>query len=200
MQPILSFVFRHLFVILASFLVILAAALSYHFAAPPESGHKTVAAAKAAPPTTTSTEPVEIFQKAFWKRPTANDKILHAERREWADAGGVKKWQWFIAVQPSPELVKHLREDNAFNLVHATAADPIEGGPSWFSFDSKGADILQSPLGGMRLIFSQTGNVLYATDSGGGFHAGAPEAPRPLPATVATSRLPLTPPPNPTRP
>lgn len=27
------------------------------------------------------------------------------------------KWQWFIVVQPSPELVKYLRDDNAFGLV-----------------------------------------------------------------------------------
>lgn len=44
-------------------------------------------------PTTTLSDPVAVFQRAFWKRPAADDKILHAERREWSGADGVQKWQ-----------------------------------------------------------------------------------------------------------
>ena len=30
----------------------------------------------------TNDDPQEVFQRAFWRRPTAEDRILHAERRE----------------------------------------------------------------------------------------------------------------------
>jgi len=151
------------------------------------------------PPTTTLTDSTEIFQKAFWKRPGANDKILHAERREWADADGVKKWQWFIAVEPSPELVKYLREDNAFGLTAAPAPQAVAHAPEWFTFDPKDMDVLQAPRGGLCLLFSKTQGRLYATDLGGGFKPGAPEPTKAPPTTqaVSTGRLPPTPPPNP---
>jgi hypothetical protein len=146
------------------------------------------------PPTTTLTDSTTVFEKAFWKHPTADDHILHAERREWSDAAGVQKWQWFIAVQPSPQLVKHLRDDNAFNLVPATEA-LIDSAPSWFA---TGGKVLQSLQGNMRLIFNDKANTLYATDSGGGFKAGAPEPAKNIPPTASVpSRLPPTPPPNP---
>lgn len=32
---------------------------------------------------TTITDPVKVFQAAFWRRPSAEDVILNAERREW---------------------------------------------------------------------------------------------------------------------
>src|SRR6187397_2142386 len=53
------------------------------------------------------TDPLKIFQKAFWRSPNANDQILHAERREWPGEDGVGKWKWFIVLQPSPELGKY---------------------------------------------------------------------------------------------
>lgn len=149
------------------------------------------------PPTSVLNDPVEIFQKAFWRRPTAGDKILHAERREWADVDGVKKWQWFIIVEPSPGLVKYLREDNAFSLAAAASVPVIKNSPTWFAIDYGDTEILQAPNGSMCLFFSKSKQLLHATDSGGGFHAGAPESAKP----VATSpevkgRLPLTLPPK----
>ena len=58
-----------------------------------------------------------VFQRAFWRRPGAGDRILHAERRDWKDAGAaVQKWQWFVAVAPSPEFRRWLLEDNPFEL------------------------------------------------------------------------------------
>ncbi|MDB6138511.1 MAG: hypothetical protein JWO94_1583 [Verrucomicrobiaceae bacterium] len=159
-----------------------------------------IAAKEARPPTSTETNPAEVFQRAFWSRPTADDTILHAERREWKDADGVNKWQWFIAVQPSPQLVRRLRTENAFNLVPAGEVPVLNKAPAWFSFGPADVDILKAPLGNMRLMFSKSGNVLYATDAGGGFHTGAPEVLKPVPEHVATGRLPLTPPPNPNKP
>ena len=152
------------------------------------------------PPTTTSTDSTKIFQQAFWKRPAAADKILHAERREWSDKDGITKWQWFLAVEPSPELVKHLREDNAFSLVAGTPPPRPGGAPEWFAFDPGDVAAMHAPSGGLTLIFSKTGNLLYATDAGGGFKPGAPEPVTANAEATTTGRLPLTPPPNPSNP
>ena len=153
------------------------------------------------PPSTTLTDPVEVFQKAFWKRPAPSDKILHAERREWSDANGIIQWQWFLKVQPSPELVKHLREDNAFGLVPGMATAALADDPPWFSPQVEDVDVLRSPSGSMRLLFSKTDGLLYATDTGGGFRPGTPERSDTAAATPATTgRLPGQPPPNPLKP
>jgi hypothetical protein len=155
-------------------------------------------------PTSTTTDHTEVFQKAFWKRPTANDKILHAERREWADAAGVQKWQWFIAVEPSPELVKYLREENAFMLSPSSTVPAVDRAPDWFRYDPQDVDVLMTSRGGLRLFFSKSKSLLLGTDAGGGFQPGAPEpitvtAPAPNPPTNS-GRLPATPPPEPTTP
>jgi hypothetical protein len=148
-------------------------------------------------PASTSSDPAEIFQKAFWKRPAADDKILHAERREWSDTAGVSKWQWFLVVEPAPALVKHLREDNAFSLVPATTVSAIKEAPAWFAFNPNDVEILQAPNGNMRLFFSKTKRLIYATGSGGGFQPGIPEAAKSAASPpAATGRLPLTPPPQ----
>jgi hypothetical protein len=47
----------------------------------------------------------------------------------------------------------------------------------------------------MRLMFSKTDNVLYATDSGRGFTKGAPEPAKQAAPPTASGRLPTTPPP-----
>ena len=53
----------------------------------------------------TNDDPQEVFQRAFWRRPTADERILHAERREWvSEEDGVRRWQWFLAVEPSGAL------------------------------------------------------------------------------------------------
>ncbi|MFT4640024.1 MAG: hypothetical protein ACI8T1_003349 [Verrucomicrobiales bacterium] len=118
---------------------------------------------------------IEVFQRAFWKRPTPHDKILHAERREWSDSDGTEQWQWFIVVEPSPELLKHLREDNAFGLSVAGTAPIPSAAPSWFTFEQDDVDILQAPRGNMRLFFSKAKDLLYATDTGGVFRPGVSE-------------------------
>lgn len=147
-------------------------------------------------PTSTKTDPTEVFKRAFWRSPTAADKILHAERREWADGNGIKKWQWFIQLEPSPELLKYLRADNAFGLTPAPGEIPKSDAPDWFTFKAEDVEALVSSGGNLRLHFSKSGNTLYATDSGGGFHAGAAEINGRISAPVSTGRLPQSPPPT----
>ena len=83
--------------------------LGWHSEPPPqESRHPHAPTTNQVPPTTTTTANAEVFQKAFWKRPTDDDRILHAERREWSGEDGISRWQWFIAVQPSRQLTAYL--------------------------------------------------------------------------------------------
>ena len=75
---------------------------------------------------------------------------------------------------------------------------PLAGdSPEWFSFKPAEVELLKSPLGNLRLFFGKKNAVLYATDTGAGFRAGAPEAPKPVPQTANTGRLPRNSPPNP---
>jgi len=141
------------------------------------------------PPTSVQSEATEIFRRAFWQRPGAGDKILHAERREWADATGVLKWQWFLEVEASPELIRYLRDDNAFGLSPAQEVPDVEGAPAWFVYPATGVNFLKSRRGQMTLCFSKTGNRLFASDSGTGFRPGAP-----APVEAPTAPNPLNPP------
>jgi hypothetical protein len=150
------------------------------------------------PPTATLTDATEIFRKAFWKSPGAEDRILHAERREWSDDQGVAKWQWFIVLHPSPELVKYVREDNAFGLVRLESPRPVEQAPAWFRFDPAEVEVMGAPRSNLQFIFSNSGNLLFAAHSGGGFTRGAaPPSPSAPPPPRHDGRLPRTPPPNP---
>ncbi len=150
------------------------------------------------PPTGVLTDPVKIFQRAFWRSPAPDDRILHAERREWSDSGGLKRWQWFIAVEPSPALMKYLRADNAFGLVPFPMKLDLTGPPEWFAFSPAEVDVLAAPRGNLRLIFSKTKNQLFAMDSGSGFQPGATAAPAPSgPPVTVSGRLPAVSPPTP---
>ena len=140
-------------------------------------------------------DPVKIFQRAFWASPTSEDTILHAERREWSDGEGILKWEWFLVVEPSPALLKRLRDDNVFGLVPVTSAAAIGNAPGWFRFDTGEVSVLKSPHGRLQLIFSRNYRTLYATDSGRGFTKGAPEPARQAAPPTASGRLPTTPPP-----
>lgn len=140
-------------------------------------------------PTSTVTDPAEVFKRAFWRLPADGDKILHAERREWSDDHGVTKWQWFIEVEPSEKLVKYLRTENSFGLVPVGSAGDMKEAPGWFAFDPIEFEVLGS-RGNLRMIFSRTGNRLFATDSGGGFHPGVPEPTKRPTDPVPSGRLP----------
>ena len=145
-----------------------------------------------------SGEAGDVFRRAFWRRPAPEDKILHAERREWTEDAnaGISRWQWFLAVEPGPELVKWLRGDNAFGLRPAVAVEAPRP-PAWFPRDTRDFTIFagRSP-GGLTLLFSPDNRTLYATAAGKGFAPGAPEPSKPAIATVPSSagRLPATPP------
>jgi hypothetical protein len=145
-------------------------------------------------------DPVKIFQRAFWASPTSEDSILHAERREWSDADGVLKREWFLVVEPSPALLKRLRDDNAFGLIPASSAAAIGNAPDWFRFGAGDVSVLKAPHGKLQLIFSRNDRTLYATDSGLGFRRGAPEPVRPAPQPAPVpGRLPIKLPPGPQR-
>lgn len=187
-------------------LVILAAlaclVLGWYLASPrPEPPAPDARPGQAPPaPFSSTTAPAEVFQKAFWKRPTAGDTILHAERREWQGAAGVTRWQWFLSVRPGPDLVRHLITENAFMLVKTGdgALPPLEGPPDWFPASEAGFEVMANPSRSFRLLWDREENLLHATDSGGGFQPGAPEpAPAPPVSGNTPGRLPLTPPPNP---
>lgn len=126
-----------------------------------------------------STDPAEVFTRALWRRPSADDRILHAERREWTidEAGGVAHWQWFLAVEPGAALTTWLRDENPFSL-HPRAGAPapaIDGAPAWFPRDFADYDVRAGGSGGnMVFLFSRTDGAFYATSSGAGFARGAP--------------------------
>jgi len=116
------------------------------------------------------TESAEIFQRAFWCRPRTEDKILHAERREWvSESDGVRKWEWFLAIEPGSGLVEDLRR--RFSLAPATlAAGEFAAAPDWFRRSpTKGSRTLSSQDGSMTLVLSPDQRLLLATGSGGGF-------------------------------
>ena len=152
---------------------------------------------KGAPPTLTLNDAEEIFKKAFWRRPSPADQIQQAERHEWRDADGLERWQWFLVVSASPELIKYLRDDNAFGLVPASAAPVVSEAPAWFRFKPDDFAVLQASHAGMRLMFSKSDNTLYATDSGRGFTKGAPEPPPATQGAQTPGRIPSSPPPRP---
>jgi len=150
-----------------------------------------------APPTLTLNDAEEIFKKAFWRQPAADDEILNAVRHEWSDEEGLLRWQWFLAVKASPGLIRYLRDDNAFGLVPASSVPLSSEAPAWFRFDQGEVAPLQSPQSSMQLIFSKHDNTLYATASGRGFTRGAPEPPPAIQGAPSPGRLPTTPPPRP---
>ena len=148
-----------------------------------------------APPTKTVTDSEAVFKRAFWRRPGPGDEILHAERHEWSDAEGLQRWQWFLVVKASPELIKDLRDDNAFGLVPGATVSLNPEAPDWFVINPDDFSLFQSPQTGMRLMFSKAGHTLYATDSGRGFTKGAPEPSPPIPQAPVPGRLPAARPP-----
>ncbi len=122
-------------------------------------------------------DPAQVFQRAFWRRPAADDKILHAERRDWLDASsGVEKWQWFVAVQPGPAFREWFFKDNPFELVPIPAdapSVPLTSPPSWLPAASELARFsrYRNREGRFLVFHDLTTNRLFATDQGGGFAA-----------------------------
>jgi len=113
-------------------------------------------------------DPAEVFRRAFWKRPGAEDHILHADQQEWQDDEGRTRWQWSIAVRPGAGLKTYLAS-NPFALV---AADTVvlADQPAWFPASAGGLDLQRSPASHLVHLWDPVTGVLYATDRGGGLH------------------------------
>jgi len=196
-------------VFLISGFVIPAALVSCRRAEPPPSAERPVSSLPTKPApleedtVATTLPPDEVFKRALWRRPAPDDKILHAEHREWTRDGadGVARWQWFLAVDPGPALKAWLREQNPFSVhpVGNAEAPEITGAPAWFPADNSGYIIhAGGTTGSLVFLWSRKGSTLYATGSGTGFAPGAPEpAPSaPAPQTATGGRLPQSPPPT----
>lgn len=144
--------------------------------APPE--QSAPQAAPIPPPTTTSTtDPAEVFRRAFWRQPTSADQILQAERR--VDPAN-DSWQWFIQLHPSPEILAALRNPENLGLrTLPTDEDPRPwpitpvAPPAWFpaveSLDPEHFKICQSPSTGLTILYREADNMLFSTDHGAGF-------------------------------
>ncbi len=123
------------------------------------------------PPSAVTKDGADVFRRAFWRHPTENDTILHAERSEWSDADGVQRWQWFIVVDPSPEFASYLLEQNPFSLNKpvGSATMPSIRVPDWFPKSEESLDVWQSAGGGMLIMNDLDSGRLYATSKGHGF-------------------------------
>lgn len=141
----------------------------------------------------------EVFRRAFWRNPGSGDTVRQAERREWSDASGVQRWDWFIAVEASEALAAYLLEQNPFQLMTKSEPQTFTEVPAWFPESSEGFNLHQSQSGEMTVLFNPDTRQLYATGQGFGFRSGAPE---PQPSTIpqqnqSRGRLPDAPPPRP---
>jgi hypothetical protein len=120
--------------------------------------------------------PEQVFRRAFWRNPSADDRIVHSERYETRDADGrVSEWRWFLAVSPSPELRSWLFNENPFSLIPVPAADLPANAPEWFpkaeALDRMSA--MKSLEGHMQVFIDDNAGILYAADSGVGFAPAA---------------------------
>ncbi len=116
--------------------------------------------------------PEEIFRRAFWRHPGTEDRIVNAQRTETAGSDqSVKQWQWFLEIEPGPDLLAALRDPDMFGLMLTTSPrfpGDRASAPDWFDPDSD-SETLQNPSGGLLLFYNQKENSLFATDAGGGF-------------------------------
>lgn len=131
------------------------------------------------------TAATEVFRRAFWRDPAPADRILQAERREWVgERDGVRRWQWFIILDPGPDLAAWLREKNPFGLAPSAPADlrfDAASQPAWFPAKVTAlpeVDCFQSSDGAMVLLREKAAGRLYVSDRGHGF-AAAPPPPAP---------------------
>ena len=155
----------------------------------------------------TDWQPHEVFQKALRRRPGAEDRIIHAERREWTTdpAAGISRWQWFLEVEPGKELRNWLRTQNPFSVQPAgpDALAKVAGPPAWFPASAGEFEISAGgSTGSLVLMWSRDGDTLFATSSGEGFAPAPvqPAAPVPPQQSFAARRLPDSPPPTPSKP
>lgn len=141
--------------------------------------------------------PELVFRRAFWRRPTPDDRILHAVRREWSDSEGVTRWHAFLAVEPGPALREWLAT-NPFSLATVpTISREIPDPPGWFPKKFEGFTVQQSTNGNMLILTAPGGSPVYFTDHGKGFARPAETPIPPQPSSAPANRLPNAPPPIP---
>lgn len=149
----------------------------------------------------------QVFRRAFWRNPGAADRILQAVRREWSDEHGVQRWDWYLAVDPSPELCAYLLEQNPFQLTPRTQAFALERVPDWFPQSTESWTSYQSVGAEMLILHDPDRQRLYAMGQGYGFTRATPEpaastaleGPRTNAPTAFSGRLPNASPPTPER-
>jgi hypothetical protein len=117
----------------------------------------------------------EVFRRAFWRQPSDQDLIIHAERREWAETRNqhLNRWQWFIQLKPGSELLGILREDGKFDLKLSPTPRSwslLAPPPPWFPQRNAltGYQVYQSSRGGITVFHLPEKNLLFATDEGYG--------------------------------
>lgn len=146
------------------------------FGTVPASASTAIADGTAGSTVTILTDPVKVFQQAFWRRPAADDVILHAVRREWStETDGVRKWQWFLAVKTGPALKEWLAA-NPFSLADISSpggtvlpAADFSSIPDWFPGNADGGRVQKHRATSLTVFFSMDGQTVYAADTGGGF-------------------------------
>ena len=144
-----------------------------------------------------TTEGEEIFSRAFWRRPNPEDNILQAERRQWSDEEGVRRWQWFLVVEASPSLIGYLLDENAFGLRSTDEVTTFAEVPQWFQYEPMEVSTFASRQSGLYLMYRKADNTLYATGSGTGFTKAVAEPARSAGKVSSQGRLPPTSPPKP---
>ena len=113
-----------------------------------------------------------VFARALWRRPQTDDVIKNAERREWSDAEGVTRWDWFLEVQPGVALGAWL-ETNPFSLHKSEAPQPAippaeAPRPDWFPKESAAFDVFVSSSTSFLMLRDRATQKVYLSDSGGG--------------------------------
>ena len=113
-----------------------------------------------------------VFGRALWRRPQPDDVIKNAERRDWSDAEGVTRWDWFLEVQPGPALQEWL-DTNPFSLHKSEAPQPVippaeAPRPEWFPKDAAAFDVFVSSSSSFLILREPVTRKVYLSDSGGG--------------------------------
>lgn len=119
--------------------------------------------------------PEEVFRRAFWRHPQADDRIVDAVRYERSDDDGVNRWAWFIKLHPGPQLLRDLRVPETFGLIAVESPRPWLpddlSPPDWYlaSTGDSHVQVFQHPSQALTLIYRPAENLLLASDHGEGF-------------------------------
>jgi hypothetical protein len=144
--------------------------------APPASSTATATETSSASGVKTERDPAVVFQRAFWRRPGADVRIVDGERREWSEQGTVQKWQWCLALETTPDFRRWLFEQNPFEL--AISREPVDAArftalPAWFPVPAELAKLTTYRVrgSGLTVLLEAKSGRVFALDTGGGFAA-----------------------------